>query len=57
MVWCCNYCDQEFITKKDTEIHEDKCSKNPKNKCNRFSQQIKCYKCGRSGHYANKCDN
>ena len=46
-VWCCQYCDKEFLTKKRAIFHENvHCKKN--------NDPI-CYRCGRSGHYSSNC--
>lgn len=47
-VWCCSYCDKEFLTEELCSNHEKYC-KNSKQKKN------SCYKCWRTGHYANEC--
>jgi hypothetical protein len=49
-VWCCKYCDKEYETEMNCELHEKNCNtRNTKNKkgC--------CYRCGRKGHYSPQC--
>jgi len=46
-VWGCNYCDSEFDTKQQAERHE--------RSCRRPNGNGNCYRCGRSGHWANQC--
>ena len=47
-VWCCEYCNQEYLSSLECLKHENKCKyKKAKKNC--------CYKCGRSGHYASNC--
>ena len=47
-IWCCGYCDKEFSTNSSCLNHQLLCKQNINKKNN-------CYRCGRSGHYANEC--
>ena len=51
-VWCCEYCDKEFIEKRKCEYHEKYCN-------SKYKKQIIfnncCFRCGRKGHYAQSC--
>ena len=48
-VWICEDCDREFDTKKGAIYHQ-------RFHCRgRRKKSSKCKKCGRKGHYANKC--
>jgi len=49
-VWLCQYCDKEFDTEKGCRFHENIHCK-MKNK----KKSVKCFKCGKRGHYANNC--
>lgn len=55
IIFCCGYCDRDFPTKEEAQKHEERCSENPKNISYPASQKIRCYKCGKFGHYANNC--
>jgi cellular nucleic acid-binding protein len=48
-VWGCNYCESEFDTKQQAERHERSCGSRKR------SSSGNCYRCGRSGHWANQC--
>ncbi len=50
VIWCCEYCDQEFEDEQKCEYHERCCKK--KNKQISFNS---CFKCGKYGHFANNC--
>lgn len=50
-VYCCEYCHKEFLTEAGAEKHEKICKQNKSNS----QYTISCFKCGRKGHYANKC--
>ena len=44
-VWCCEHCHKEFSSESACERHERGCGRGG----------VQCYRCGRSGHYANQC--
>lgn len=48
-VWGCNYCEYEFDTRNQAERHEKSCG------ARRQTPSGNCYRCGRSGHWANQC--
>jgi len=60
-VWCCNYCDKEFTSKRGCAMHENMhCKHRPRSnrryaKTESAGKRVKCYKCGKYGHYANYC--
>ena len=49
----CSYCDKKFDTSKGANYHENMYCKN-KNFKSTNNNNV-CYKCGRNGHYSNKC--
>lgn len=57
-VWCCNYCDKEFIDEKKCEYHQDNCKYNDEESDGESEDEcddVVCFRCGREGHYANAC--
>ena len=49
-VWCCQYCNKEFETKRATIMHENiHCEFK-----NKFRKGT-CYRCGRKGHFSPNC--
>lgn len=50
VVWCCHYCDKEFEDEVKCENHERYCKSKNKQKSGNS-----CFKCGKSGHFANNC--
>jgi predicted GIY-YIG superfamily endonuclease len=56
-VYCCEYCNKEFETEKCARFHENvHCTmKNKKPKQTTKSSKNKCFRCGRTGHYADNC--
>jgi predicted GIY-YIG superfamily endonuclease len=52
-VWECSKCGEEFDTEVQAERHEARCRTVSATPRTRYGQ--KCYRCGRSGHYANTC--
>lgn len=51
IVYCCNYCNKEFETKKGATCHENLYCKHKNNN----SKKNVCYRCGRNDHYSNDC--
>ena len=49
-VWCCEYCEKEFIEERKCEYHEKYCNSKKK-----IIYENKCFRCGREGHYAPSC--
>ena len=50
-IWCCNYCDEEFDSKKECIIHEKYCKISKK----QYKKQNTCFRCGRKGHFVSEC--
>jgi cellular nucleic acid-binding protein len=56
IVWCCEYCDKEFIDKKKCEYHEHNCKyNNEDSEDSEDEYNHRCFRCGREGHYMNSC--
>lgn len=52
IIWCCEYCNKEFIDRNKCEYHEKKCKKNYEEEDDNDNA---CFRCGREGHYASSC--
>jgi cellular nucleic acid-binding protein len=56
IIWCCEYCDKEFIDEKKCEYHEKNCKyNNEDSESEDDCDDVICFRCGREGHYANSC--
>ena len=56
IIWCCEYCDKEFIDEKKCEYHEKNCKyNNEDSESEDECDDVICFRCGREGHYANSC--
>ena len=60
-IWCCDYCEKEFIDPKKCEYHEKYCNYRNK-KYNKYESEEEnksdddcCFRCGREGHFASFC--
>ena len=53
-LWGCEHCDREFDTKYGAMVHERSC-KSKKQTPIPTKQTGKCYRCGRTGHWATSC--
>ena len=51
-VFACSYCNKEFDSYKGAQFHENV---HCKNKSTKKTKENKCFRCGRSGHYATDC--
>jgi cellular nucleic acid-binding protein len=64
-VWCCEYCEKEFIEKKKCVYHMKYCNLKNKKQSVYESEDDEddedcydnncCFRCGRDGHYASSC--
>ncbi len=61
IIWCCEYCDKEFISENKCEYHEKNCKYNNEDDDEDDEDDedendvVICYRCGREGHYATTC--
>lgn len=51
-VWVCEKCDKQFTVKSECARHERQCISSPSRNQNGSNR---CYRCGRTGHYATDC--
>jgi cellular nucleic acid-binding protein len=60
-VWICEYCQNEFTTKKHCENHQKYCKSIPiydsetESETNSNDSSNCCFRCGRYGHYISSC--
>ena len=59
IIWCCEYCDKEFVDEKKCDYHIQNCKYNNEDDESEDDDDddndIVCFRCGREGHYANSC--
>jgi len=62
IIWCCEYCDKEFVDEKKCDYHIQNCKYNNEDDEDDESEDdddddndVVCFRCGREGHYANSC--
>ena len=53
-IWTCIFCGKEFDTIKGAEFHDIRWCKKKKLNSNR-KPSLKCFRCGRNGHYEPNC--
>jgi hypothetical protein len=53
-IWCCEYCNKEFLEEKKCIYHEKHCNNRNKKYVNKYVNNC-CFRCGRDGHYASSC--
>ena len=59
IIWCCEYCDKEFVDEKKCDYHIQICKYNNEDDESEDDEDddndVLCFRCGREGHYANSC--
>ena len=59
IIWCCEYCDKEFVDEKKCDYHIQNCKYNNEDDESEYNDDdyndVVCFRCGRKGHYANSC--
>ena len=65
IIWCCEYCDKEFVDEKKCDYHIQNCKYNNEDDESEDDDEneddddddndVICFRCGREGHYANSC--
>jgi hypothetical protein len=59
IIWCCEYCDKEFVDEKNCDYHIQNCKYNNEDDESEDDDDddndVVCFRCGREGHYANSC--
>lgn len=59
IIWCCEYCDKEFVDEKKCDYHVQNCKYNNEDDESEDDEDdnndVVCFRCGRQGHYANSC--
>ena len=55
-VWSCSYCGKDFDSYKGAQFHENvHCKKKKYSYFKEDKKSLKCYRCGRKGHYSSSC--
>ena len=58
IIWCCEYCDKEFVDEKNCDYHIQNCKYNnedDESEDEDDDNDVVCFRCCREGHYANSC--
>jgi GIY-YIG catalytic domain/Zinc knuckle len=60
IIWCCEYCNKEFVDKKKCDYHIQNCKYNNEDDESEDdddddNDDVVCFRCSREGHYANSC--